>query len=89
MSPLRQFSTFQHYRGGVYFKLCEALHTETEELMTVYACAVSGRVFCRPTAMFNEMITEDGYHGPRFIPMPEPTTREQRKSLKYHDQTTA
>jgi hypothetical protein len=81
----RQFQTYQHYKGGVYFKLAEGMHTETEEALTIYTCAVSGLVFCRPTAMFNEIITEDGYTGPRFIPLPPNTVKAQRKTLKYYD----
>ena len=83
--PTRQYSTYRHYTGGIYLKLAEALHTETEEALTVYACAVSGMVFCRPTAMFNETITEGSYQGPRFIPLPENTTKAQRKSLRYDE----
>lgn len=83
MSDQRQYQTYQHHKGGIYIKLAEALHTETEEHLTVYICAVSGMVFCRPTAMFNEIIDEDGYQGPRFIPLPNDTTKAQRKSLNY------
>lgn len=85
--PARQFQTYQHFRGGVYLKLAEAIHTETGEALTVYACAVSGTVFCRPTAMFNEIVTEDGYTGPRFMPMPPNTTKAQRHTLKYYEPT--
>lgn len=77
MSDLqRQFSTFQHYKGGVYLKLCEAMHTETEEAMVVYACAVSGMVFCRPKKMFEGQVEDESYTGPRFIPLPEGTTKQ-------------
>lgn len=86
MTESRQFPTYQHYKGGIYLKVCEAMHTETEESLTVYICAVSGTAFCRPTAMFNEIVTEDGYTGPRFIPMPPHTTKAQRKTLKYYDE---
>lgn len=89
MSDQRQFSTYQHHKGGVYIKLAEAIHTETNEPLTVYTCAVSGMVFCRPTESFNEVINEGGYSGPRFIPLPSDTTKSQRKSLKYDDKTTA
>ena len=79
----RQFSTYQHYQGGVYFKLAEALHTETEEMLVIYTCAVSGVVFARPKEMFEEQITTPEYTGPRFIPMPVSTTKAQRKKLRY------
>jgi hypothetical protein len=77
------FETYQHFRGGMYIKLCEAMHTETEEDMVVYVCAVSGRTFCRPKAMFFETITEGDYTGPRFLRLPENTTKEERKKLKW------
>lgn len=79
----RQFSTFQHYQGGVYFKLAEAMHTETEEALVIYTCAVSGMVFARPKSMFEEQIATPEYTGPRFIPMPASTTKSQRKNLRY------
>jgi hypothetical protein len=81
--PLRQFATYRHYRGGVYVKLCEAEHTETGEILVIYTCAVSGAVFCRPKAMFEESITTEEYTGPRFTPFPQTTTKAIRKSLKY------
>jgi hypothetical protein len=87
--PTRQFQTYQHYKGGIYVKIAEGMHTETEELLTVYTCALSGTVFCRPTAMFNEVVTDGAYHGPRFIPIPSDTTKPQRQSLKYVPETTA
>ena len=59
------------------------MHTESEEILVVYACAVGGDVFCRPKAMFEETITTEDYSGPRFAPFPETTTKAQRKSLKY------
>ena len=88
MSQSRQFPTYQHYKGGIYLKLSEATHTETDEQLTVYMCAVSGLVWCRPTKMFNEILDEDGYKGPRFIPLPQVTTKTQRQSLKYDDSQT-
>lgn len=84
MSDQRQFQTYQHYKGGIYFKLAEALHTETDENLTVYMCATSGRVYCRPTAMFNEILMDGDYQGPRFIPLPDETTKQQRQSLKFY-----
>lgn len=89
MSQSRQYPTYQHHKGGIYIKLAEATHTETLEPLTVYICATSGMVFCRPTDMFNEIINEDGYTGPRFIPLPPNTTKAQRKSLKYYDETNS
>ncbi len=81
----RQIQTYRHFKGGVYWKIGEALHTETEEELVVYACAVSGILFCRPKKMFEEIVDQDGYTGPRFVPLPDDTTKEQRKSLKWKD----
>lgn len=82
---MRQFGTYQHYKGGIYLKLCEALHTETDETLVVYVCAVSGRTFCRPKAMFEENLHEDGYNGPRFLPLPNDTERQERKKVVWYE----
>lgn len=79
----RQFNTYQHYKGGIYVKLCEALGTEDEQTYVVYTCVLSGRTYCRPKAMFEEVVTTPGYTGPRFIPLPQTTTKTQRQSLRY------
>lgn len=84
---MRQFKTFQHYKGGLYTKLCEALHTETEETLIVYVCAVSGQTFCRPKAMFEETVCEGSYVGPRFIPLPDGTARDERKKIVWFGTT--
>ena len=78
----RSFKTYRHYKGGVYFVMGDAVHTETDEILTVYVDAVSGVMFCRPKDMFEEVITTaDGYHGPRFVPFPNDTTMATRKLL--------
>jgi hypothetical protein len=79
MTEPRTYQTYRHYKGGLYFKLCDTLHTETDEMMTVYVCAVRGAVFTRPTAMFEETVTDGAYHGPRFIPVPNGLTKDQAK----------
>lgn len=81
---MRQFQTYQHYKGGIYLKLCEALHTETDEDLVVYLCAVSGRAFCRPKAMFEENVQDGDYRGPRFIPLPDNTERNDRKKVVWY-----
>ena len=45
--------THQHYKGGLYRVLGQAVHTETEERMTVYQTE-DGRWWVRPAAMFEE-----------------------------------
>jgi hypothetical protein len=79
--PTRQYATYRHYKGGIYIKMAEAMHTETGEPLTVYICALSGMVFCRPTASFTDMVNTPDYQGPRFIALPDNTTKAQRKSL--------
>lgn len=78
----RQFEVYQHYKGGLYTKLCEARHSETGEMLVVYCCAASGEVWCRPKAMFEEQVTDDGYCGPRFIAVPYTADKEKRKSVR-------
>ena len=75
----RQFQTYQHYKGGLYLKLCEARLEATDERMVVYACAVSGEVFCRSKAEF-EATLEDG--NPRFIPIPYTEDKAARKKAR-------
>lgn len=79
---MTKLETYQHHKGGLYIKLYEALHTETNEMMVVYACAVRGGVYVRPKDMFYETISEDGYTGPRFTPVPELNKEEAREFLK-------
>lgn len=80
MTTHRTYQTYEHYKGGMYLKLCDALHTETDEMMTVYVCAVRGTVYTRPKAMFEEVVTDGAYRGPRFRPVPEGLSKEQAKS---------
>ncbi len=58
-------ATHRHYKGGLYQKLFDVTHSETEELLTIYLTA-DGRPFARPKAMFDGM-TEDGRQ--RFVPI--------------------
>lgn len=68
--PTRQFQSYRHYKGGLYVKMCEALHTETDELMVIYTSAATGQIFCRSKAMFEDSVTTETYTGPRFTPLP-------------------
>ena len=58
-------ATHRHYKGGLYQKLFDATHSETEELLTIYLTS-DGRPFARPKAMFDG-VTEDGQR--RFAPL--------------------
>ena len=58
---------YRHFKGGEYELLGVATHSETLEPMVVYR-AIYGEhgLWVRPAAMWSEIITKDGYHGPRF-----------------------
>ncbi len=43
---------YRHKKGGLYLRLCEARHTETGELLTVYI-GITGP-WCRPSGMFTD-----------------------------------
>lgn len=79
---MTKFETYQHYKGGLYIKLYEALHTETEETLVIYMCAVRGGIFARPKDMFCEDIQEGDYSGPRFRRLPPFDKDEARNFLK-------
>jgi hypothetical protein len=58
-------ATHRHYKGGLYQKLFDATHSESEELLTIYLTS-DGRPFARPKAMFDGL-TDDGVR--RFAPI--------------------
>lgn len=64
---VRPGKKYRHYKGGFYYVLYMALHTETDEQMVVYQAAQGGQIFCRPLAMFVENVTTPDYQGPRFV----------------------
>lgn len=76
-------NTYQHFKGGIYIKLCEAQHSETQESLVVYACAVSGEIFARPKTMFYDQVENETYKGPRFIVIPPMMAKEQAKKLRF------
>ncbi len=82
MAFSRQFETYQHYKGGIYLLLTEGLHTETEETLVIYVCAVSGRTFCRPKEMFFGDVQKENYTGPRFRKLPKTDDKTTCKKLK-------
>lgn len=57
---------YRHYRGKVYDVLALGLHTETEELLVMYA-DVEKRIWARPYAMFVGNVTIDGKEQKRFV----------------------
>jgi hypothetical protein len=58
-------ATHRHYKGGLYQKLFDATHSETDELLTIYLTS-DGRPFARAKAMFDGL-TDDGQR--RFAPI--------------------
>lgn len=64
-------ATHQHYKGGLYCLLGEALHTETEEKLVAYyhVYPYEQRLFVRPYDMFFDNVTRFGKTRPRFVPL--------------------
>lgn len=68
--------THRHYKGGLYQKLLDAPHTETNELLTVYRNA-SGSPHIRPKTMFDGPSPHPDLAELRFTPIlasPPPST---------------
>ena len=57
-----QTGLYQHYKGALYYAYGTAKHTESSEVMVIYARDEgSGELWVRPLSMFNEIIdTADG-----------------------------
>lgn len=57
---------YQHYKGGLYRVLGEALHTDDESEMVIYESVQDGRWWARPKAeFFGKVETSEGII-PRF-----------------------
>ena len=59
---------YQHYKGGIYELVCEATLESDLSTMIVYRAA-NGSIWCRPRAVFFEMIEVDGRQVQRFRPI--------------------
>lgn len=59
---------FRHYKGGLYELVCEATLESDLSTMIVYRAA-DGSVWCRPHAVFFELIEVDGVKVQRFTPL--------------------
>jgi len=58
---------YRHYKGNEYTVIGIARHSETEEELVVYRQEYGeGRLWVRPLAMFQEMVTVEGNEVPRF-----------------------
>ena len=73
-NPNIQPGRYRHFKGREYEVLYVATHSETMEPMVVYRALYGERgIWVRPASMWNEMVTQDGVHAPRFAyvgPMP-------------------
>ncbi len=58
---------YRHFKGNEYCVLGIASHSETLEPMVVYkALYGDSGLWVRPASMWNELVSKDGYSGPRF-----------------------
>lgn len=65
---------YRHFKGGEYELIAIATHSETMEPMVVYrALYGAGGLWVRPLSMWSETVDRDGYHGPRFRYMEDPS----------------
>lgn len=59
---------FKHYKGGLYELVCEATMESDLSTIIVYRAA-NGSLWCRPKAVFFELIEVDGVKVQRFTPL--------------------
>ena len=65
---------YRHFKGGEYELIAIAPHSETMEPMVVYrALYGAGGLWVRPLSMWSETVDRDGYHGPRFRYVEDPS----------------
>ena len=58
---------YRHFKGNEYMVIDIAYHSETLAPMVVYKALYGDKkTWVRPAAMWNEIVSRDGYHGPRF-----------------------
>ena len=58
---------YRHFKGNFYEVIGVAHHSETMEEMVVYRALYGEQgLWVRPSAMWEETVDRDGYHGPRF-----------------------
>lgn len=58
---------YHHFKGGMYEVIGIANHSETLEPMVVYKALYGEKgLWVRPASMWNEIVSKDGYTGPRF-----------------------
>lgn len=58
---------YRHFKGKEYLVVGIAKHSETLEPMVIYqALYGDNQYWVRPASMWNEIVNNDNYHGPRF-----------------------
>lgn len=51
---------YRHYKGNCYLVLCNAIHTETEEMMVVYQALYGEmKIWVRPASMWFDVVGVD------------------------------
>ena len=59
---------YKHYKGGLYYLIGMANHSETLELLVLYKSVETDKVWARPYTMWSEeVLWPDGILRPRFI----------------------
>ncbi len=58
---------YEHFKGARYEVIGTGRHSETDELLVFYRKLYDDYSFwVRPADMFLELVSRDGYEGPRF-----------------------
>ena len=57
---------YQHYKGGVYWVVDVARHSETNEDLVIYRSSDNLALWARPKKMFLEDVVIEGKNVPRF-----------------------
>lgn len=58
---------YRHYKGGEYWVIGTARHSENDELLVVYHCLYDNNsLWVRPLEMFEETVVVDGQIVSRF-----------------------
>ena len=58
---LRISGTYRHFKGKEYTALCVAKHTETDEVLVVYASNNDGKIWARPYGEFMSEVDLEKY----------------------------
>ena len=53
--------TYRHFKGKEYTALCTARHSETNELLVIYASDDDGKIWARPYKEFMSEVDREKY----------------------------